>query len=149
MRPAIPFDVALRELSPQAAAQTRTYRARLKPVERAAAAARRHRHAGRRPRHVGYAQVAAMPATALTQSNGQPALWVVKRSRRASRWARVELLRVVGARLPQRRGAGLRPPPGGAQVVTAGVQKMAPGLNVALPISLRVRRAETNKAAAR
>ena len=30
------FDVALRELSPQAAAQTRTYRARLKPRQRAA-----------------------------------------------------------------------------------------------------------------
>ena len=42
------FDVVLRELSPQAAAQTRTFRARLKPAHAAAAAARSHRHAGRR-----------------------------------------------------------------------------------------------------
>ena len=42
------FEVVLRELSPQAAAQTRTFRARLKPVDAAAAAARRDRHARRR-----------------------------------------------------------------------------------------------------
>ena len=44
------FDVVLRELSPQAAAQTRTFRARLKPATPAAAPARRDRHAGRRAR---------------------------------------------------------------------------------------------------
>ncbi len=74
------FEVALRELSPQAAPQTRTYRARLKPVSA-------------RPlplgatatlvtdRVVSDAAVAAIPATALTQANGHPAVWVVKHGR--------------------------------------------------------------------
>ena len=123
--------MALRELSPQAAAQTRTYRARLKPVNA-------------RPlplgatatlvtdRVVSDMQVAAIPATALTQANGQPAVWVVKHAGKEP----------VGTR---RAGAAWRCTatatttcwspalPAGGQVVTAGVQKMAPGLKVALP----------------
>ena len=71
------FEVVLRELSPQAAAQTRTFRARLKPVTP-------------RPlplgatatliveRQVGEAPAAAIPASAITQNNGQPAVWVVR-----------------------------------------------------------------------
>ena len=73
------FEVALRELSPQAAAQTRTFRARLKPVTP-------------RPlplgatatlvveRQVGEAPTAAIPASAITQNKGQPAVWVVRRA---------------------------------------------------------------------
>ena len=49
------FEVALRELSPQAAAQTRTYRARLKPDRARAIAARRDGHARRGPRRLGRA----------------------------------------------------------------------------------------------
>jgi RND family efflux transporter MFP subunit len=124
------FDVALRELSPQAAAQTRTYRARLKPVtprplplgstatllvERAA----------------GEAGVASIPTSAMTQSNGQPALWIV-RPEGEGRSGTVDLTRVEvhGYRNDEVLVSG---PPAGKLVVTAGVQKMAPGLRVALP----------------
>ena len=127
--PAQTFDVVLRELSPQAAAQTRTFRARLKPatprqlplgstatlvVERAA----------------GDAPAAVVPASALTQHDGQPAVWVVRRAGSEAAGT-VELIGVAvhGYRTNQALVSGL---PAGELVVTAGVQKMAPGLKVAL-----------------
>lgn len=131
--PADQFDVALRELSPQAAVQTRTYRARLKlvsaralPLGATATLAADRVLAG--------TTVAAIPASAITQSDGQPALWVVKHSGKEPA-ASVELLRVSvhGYRNDQVLVSGA---PAGARVVTAGVQKMAPGLKVALPASL-------------
>ena len=125
------FDVVLRELSPQAAAQTRTYRARMKPAtvrrlplgatatlvaERAAAA---------------QTSVAAIPASAITQTDGQPALWVVRQPAGETP-ATVELVRVAvhGYRNEEVLVSG---PPAGVLVVTAGVHKMAPGLPIALP----------------
>ena len=125
------FDVTLRELSPQAAAQTRTFQARMKPlsprklplgatasvlVERSAVAA---------------ASVATIPAAAITQSNGKPALWVVRRAG-ADGAATVGLVpvSVQGYRNDEVLVSGL---PAGTMVVTAGVQKMSPGLRVALP----------------
>jgi membrane fusion protein, multidrug efflux system len=128
--PSDAFDVALRELSPQASAQTRTYRARLKPVSPralplgATATLMADRVMSGTP-------VAAIPAAAITQSGGQPALWVVKRSG-IDPVGTVELLRVSvhGYRNDEVLVSG---PPAGEQVVTAGVQKMAPGLKVALP----------------
>ena len=124
------FDVTLRELSPQAAAQTRTYRARLKPVNA-------------RPlplgatatlvtdRVVSDVHVAAIPATALTQANGHAAVWLVKHAGDEP-VGRVELAPVTvhGYRNDLALVSGV---PAGGQVVTAGVQKMAPGLQVALP----------------
>ena len=104
--PADSFDVSLRELSPQAAAQTRTYRARLKPTNArvlplgATATLLTDRVMSGTP-------VAAVPATAMTQSNGQPALWVVKHTGKEP-VGTVELIARFGARLPQRRRAGLR-----------------------------------------
>ncbi|WP_457266159.1 efflux RND transporter periplasmic adaptor subunit [Pseudomonas sp. P5_C3] len=65
------FDVTLRELSPQAAAQTRTYRARLKPMQALPLGATATVMAKSVMTNVS---VAAVPATALTQSGGQPAL---------------------------------------------------------------------------
>ena len=125
-----PFEVALRELSPQAAAQTRTYRARLKPADA-------------RPlplgatatlitdRVVADVQVAAIPATALTQANGHPAVWLVKHAGNEPTGS-VDLMPVAvhGYRNDLAMVSGV---PAGGQVVTAGVQKMAPGLKVALP----------------
>jgi hypothetical protein len=74
--------------------------------------------------------VAAVPAGAVTQSKGQPALWVVRHSGTGPA-ATVELMHVVvhGYRNDEVLVSG---PPAGALVVTAGVQKMAPGLRVAL-----------------
>lgn len=124
------FAVTLRELSPQAAAQTRTYRARLQPVS------------GRplplgatatllAEREMTGSSVAAVPATALTQSSGQPALWVVTPAGKELAGS-VELVpvAVLGYRNDEVLVSG---PQAGALVVTAGVQKMAPGMQVALP----------------
>ena len=124
------FDVVLRELSPQAAPQTRTYRARLKP-----AAARRLPLGATATlvveRAVTETPAAAIPAAAITQSNGQPALWVVRRAN-TEPVGTVDLIRVAvhGYRNDAVLVSG---PPAGELVVIAGVQKMAPGLRVALP----------------
>lgn len=124
------FDVALRELSPQAAAQTRTFQARLKPT------------AGRKlplgatatvvvERPVVDWAMAAIPAAAITQNNGKPALWVVRRAANEPA-ATVQLapVSVHGYRNEEVLVSGL---PAGTVVVTAGVHKMAPGLRVAAP----------------
>jgi RND family efflux transporter MFP subunit len=128
--PADFFEVSLREMSPQAASQTRTYRARLKPVNA------RTLPLGATAtlvtdRVVSDVQAAAIPATALTQANGHPAVWVVKRAGKEPVGS-VDLtpVAVLGYRNDLALVSGL---PAGGQVVTAGVQKMAPGLKVALP----------------
>lgn len=128
--PEASFDVVLRELSPQAAQQTRTFRARLKP------AAARSLPLGATAtllveRPAADTKAAPVPAAALTQANGQPAVWVVRRND-AAPVATVELTRIAvhGYRNDDVLISGL---PAGELVVTAGVQKMAPGLRVALP----------------
>ena len=128
--PADMFDVALRELSPQAAAQTRTYRARLK-LTNARALPLGATATLLTDRVMSGTPVAAVPAAAITQGNGQPALWVVKHTGKEL-VGTVELLRVSvhGYRNDEVLVSGL---PAGEQIVTAGVQKMAPGLKVALP----------------
>lgn len=122
------FDVTLRELSPQAAAQTRTYRARLKPMQALPLGATATVTAERVMTGVS---AAAVPATALTQSGGQPALWVVTPVGKDPAGV-VELVQVavLGYRNDEVLVSG---PLAGALVVTAGVQKMASGLKVALP----------------
>jgi RND family efflux transporter MFP subunit len=124
------FDVVLRELSAQAAAQTRTYRARLKP------ATPRQLPLGATAtliteREAAGPQLASIPAAAITQSKGQPALWTARRAGDELAGV-VELAPVVvhGYRNDEALVSGL---PAGTIVVTAGVQKMAPGLRVALP----------------
>ena len=124
------FDVALRELSPQASAQTRTFRARLKPLTPralplgATATLMADRVISETP-------VATLPASALTQADGKPAVWVVKQAGKEP-LGTVQLVRVnvLGYHNDDVLVAG---PPAGEQVVTAGVHKMAPGLKVALP----------------
>jgi RND family efflux transporter MFP subunit len=127
------FAVALRELSPQAAAQTRTYRARLKPVDARplplGATARLDAD-----RVASDEQVASIPASALTQSNGKPAVWVVKPAGKEP-VGTVNLTTVV-VHAYRNDLALVSGVPNGEQVVTAGVQKMAPGLKVALPVPM-------------
>lgn len=124
------FEVSLRELSPQAAAQTRTYQARLKPVQprKLPLGATATLFA---ERAMAQSQVAAIPTAAITQSGGQPAVWVV-RHKTGEQADIVELARVTvnGYRNDDVLISGL---PSGTLVVSAGVQKMAPGLRVALP----------------
>ncbi len=125
------FDVVLRELSPQASAQTRTFRARLKPTSP------RQLPLGATAtlvadRTLAGAPVAAIPATALTQTQGQPAVWIVRHKANEAQGT-VELVPVAihGYRNEEVLVSG---PPAGEMIVTAGVQKMAPGLQVALPV---------------
>ena len=120
----------MRELSPQAAAQTRTFRARLKPATpRPLPLGATATLVVERP--VGEARAAAIPAAAITQNRGQPAVWVVRRAG-SEPVGTVDLLgvNVHGYRNEEVLVSG---PPAGVLVVTAGVQKMAPGLHVALP----------------
>jgi RND family efflux transporter MFP subunit len=123
------FEVTLRELSPQAAPQTRTFRARFKPVK--ARVLPLGATATLIVERVSTASLdAAVPASAITQSNGQPAVWVVRRAK-AGAGGTVELVRVAvhGYHNNEVLVSG---PTAGELVVAAGVQKMAPGLRVAL-----------------
>ena len=126
-RPTQPFDVVLRELSPQAASQTRTYRARLKPATPRPLPLGATRHARGRPRRSATAPAAAIPAAAMTQNKGQPAVWVVRRAG-TEPVGTVELIarRRCTATATTRCWSPVRRP--ATLVVTAGVQKMAPGL---------------------
>lgn len=132
--PDVFFDVELRELSAQASAQTRTYRARLKPVKP-------------QPLPLGAsatliadqsdpsALVAAIPASALTQEQGEAAVWTVQQEADGSAGT-VKLVKVAikGYRSDEVLVSG---PSAGTLIVTAGVQKMAPGLRVGLPATVK------------
>jgi RND family efflux transporter MFP subunit len=118
--PSESFDATLRELSPQAATQTRTYRARLKPAKALPLGATATVTAERVMSSVA---VAAVPATALTQSGGQPALWTVS----SEGVVDLERVAVWGYRNDEVLVTG---PRAGTLVVTAGVQKMTSGLKV-------------------
>jgi RND family efflux transporter MFP subunit len=124
------FDVVLRELAPQAASTTRTFRARMKPatprVLPLGASARLVVE-----RAVEDARTAAIPAAAITQKDGRPAVWIVRREA-ADPVATVGLTNVV-VHAFHNDEALISGPEAGALVVTAGVQKMAPGLKVAVP----------------
>lgn len=128
------FALTLRELAPQAAAQTRTYRAKLRPASArglplgASATVTAQSAAGN-------IAVAAIPASAITQANGQPAVWAVRAARATTpgdATAIVELIPVSvhGYRSDEVLVSG---PAAGERIVTAGVQKMAPGLRVVVP----------------
>lgn len=124
------FYVELREISAQAAAQTRTYRARLKPAQ-----ARRlplGASATLVAERVGAgAPTASVPATALTQRDGKPAVWAA-RPIDGKLTARVELV-PVAVRGYRNDTVLVSGPQEGTVVVTAGIHKMSPGLVVAMP----------------
>jgi len=120
----------LRELSPQAASTTRTFRARLKP-------------ATPRPLPLGASATlvvdrpiadnatATIPATAITQNKGEPAVWVVRREG-TEMVGTVQLL-AVSVYAYRNDEVLVSGPSAGQLIVTAGVHKMAPGLKVAFP----------------
>ncbi len=124
------FAVELRELSAQASTQTRTYRARLKPVSprslplgASATLVAEHTDAG--------AKVATIPASALTQDQGKPAVWTVQTDKSGTTGT-VKLVQVAiqGYSSDEVQVSG---PAAGTLIVTAGVQKMAPDLRVRVP----------------
>jgi RND family efflux transporter MFP subunit len=125
-----PFEVVLRELSPQAAATTRTFRARLKPATpRLLPLGASATLVVDRP--VGDNAAATIPAAAITQNKGQPAVWVVRREG-AEPVGTVQLL-AVSVHAYRNDEVLVSGPSAGEFVVTAGVQKMAPGLKVSFP----------------
>lgn len=124
------FVLELRELSGEAAAQTRTYRARLKPASLRAlplgASATLVAE-----REIDGAPSASIPASAITQDKGSPALWTVRQAGDVPIGiVHLAKVSVHGYRNDMVLVSGL---PAGTLVVTAGVQKMSPGLRVALP----------------
>ena len=129
--PAESFDVVLRELSPQAASTTRTFRARLKPATRRALPLGASATLAVQAPTTSEARAAAIPASAITQNKGQPAVWIVRREGPES-VGTVNLSNVVVHEYRNDVALVSGPNPG-ELVVTAGVQKMAPGLKVALP----------------
>jgi hypothetical protein len=80
-------------------------------------------------RSVGDEAAAVIPAAAMTQNNGKPAVWIVHRTG-SEAIGTVDLQSVVvhGYRNDEALVSG---PPAVELIVTAGVQKMAPGLRVA------------------
>ena len=124
-----PFEVVLREMSPQAASTTRTFRARLKPATpRPLPLGASATLVVQRP--VSASAAAAIPAAAITQNKGQPAVWVVHREG-AEPTGTVALVDVA-VHAYRNDEVLVSGPAAGALIVTAGVQKMAPGLKVAL-----------------
>lgn len=123
------FSVVLRELSPSAAAGTRTYRARYrlpasKDTEQAqlgmTATVWLDTGAGGPER----APVAVLPASALHHRDGQPAVWTVDRERGRATRVPVEVVR-YGQDEVAVRGLGA-----GLWVATAGVHKLTEGMQV-------------------
>jgi membrane fusion protein, multidrug efflux system len=124
------FEVVLRELSPQAASTTRTFRARLKPTTP-------------RPLPLGASATlvvdrpiadnaaAVIPATAISQNKGHSAVWMVRREG-AEPVGTVQLID-VSVHAYHNDEVLVSGPVAGELVVTAGVQKMSPGLKVSLP----------------
>ena len=82
-------------------------------------------------RQAGEAPAAIIPASAITQNKGQPAVWVV-RPAGTEPAATVDLIN-VSVHAYRNDEVLVSGPPAGELVVIAGVQKMAPGLRVALP----------------
>ena len=74
---------------------------------------------------------ATIPAAAITQNKGQPAVWAVRREG-AETVGTVQLLAVC-VHAYRNDEVLVSGPSAGELVVTAGVQKMAPGLKVAFP----------------
>jgi hypothetical protein len=85
-------------------------------------------------RPVGDATAAGIPAAAITQNNGKPAVWVVRRER-GEPTGTVQLVDVQ-VHAYRNDEVFVSGPPSGELVVTAGIQKMAPGLKVALPAAV-------------
>ena len=124
------FEVSLRELAPQAAAQTRTFRARLQPTPpRPLPLGATATLVVDRP--VSSSAAAALPASSISQSKGQPALWIVRRSKTEG----VGIVELVPVEVHAYRNDEVlvSGPPAGELVVVAGVHKMSPDLKVLLP----------------
>lgn len=125
--PGLAAQLKLRELSPTAAAQTRTFRARFSILDKSPAI-RQALHLGMTANlHMAAKdgeRAAVLPATALWKNNGRSMVWQVANSANKLVAQPVEIIRYTDEAVLVR---GL---PDGAKVVSAGIQKLALGLDV-------------------
>ncbi|PKO88867.1 MAG: efflux RND transporter periplasmic adaptor subunit [Betaproteobacteria bacterium HGW-Betaproteobacteria-12] len=121
--PGLAVQLKLRELSPAAAAQTRTFRARFSILDKSPAlqlgmTAKLHLAAK------DAEPAAVLPATAIWKTNGTSMVWQVASGGSKLVAQPVEVIRYTDEAVLVR---GL---PDGTKVVTAGIQKLTPGLEV-------------------
>lgn len=117
----------LREVAPAAAAQTRTFRARFSIADRTTAVRQVLRLGMTANLHLagrGGEPAAVLPATALLETNGKTTVWQIDASGRRIVEKPVEVIRYTDEAVLVR---GLE---NGAKVVSAGIQKLDPGLDV-------------------
>lgn len=123
--PAIRAVGRVREIAPQADPATRTFRVRVGLAE--APPAMRLGAVVTGTANLSAEPVLAVPASALTQAGGRPAVWVVDRASGAVAIRPVDVLRYEPAGVVV--AGGLEP---GEVVVTSGVQALRPGQTVRL-----------------
>lgn len=123
----ITLALKLRELAPSAAAQTRTLRARFSILDKSPAV-RQALHLGMTANlHLaggGGVLAAVLPATAILKTNGKASVWQVDSSGKHVVEQSVDVVRYADETVLVR---GLAD---GAKVVSAGIQKLDPGLEI-------------------
>jgi RND family efflux transporter MFP subunit len=123
--PAVTVTGRVREVAPQADPVTRTFEVKVGLTDPPAAMRLGTTVVGRMD--ADFSSVIDVPATALTQSNQQPAVWVVDPSTSTVSLRTIDVLRFDPAAVVV--SSGLAP---GDVVVTAGVQALYPGQKVRL-----------------
>jgi RND family efflux transporter MFP subunit len=125
--PDLAVGLKLRELAPAAAAQTRTFRARFSITDKSPAA-HQALHLGMTANlHLASTDgepAAVVPATALLKTNGKTTVWQMDDSGKRLTAKPVEVIRYTDE------SALVRGLSDGARVVSAGIQKLDPGLDV-------------------
>lgn len=124
--PTISAKGRVREVAPRADTQTGTFRVRVGLIDPPAELRLGSIVTGRAI--FGEVNVVEIPATALTSSEGRPAVWVVDPAASTVDLRQIEVERFLTATVIV--AGGLKP---GEQVVTAGVQALRPGQAVRLP----------------
>jgi len=123
--PAVTANGRVREVAAQASAATRTFEVKVGLTEPPAAMRLGATVTGRL--ETDAVPMIEIPATALTRSNQQPAVWIVDPASRTVSLRNVDVLRFEQAAVVVSRGLDT-----GEIIVTAGVQAMHPGQKVRL-----------------
>lgn len=125
--PELTLPLKLRELSPAASAQTRTFRARFSILDKSSTARQALHLGGTATLHLaaGDGELATvLPATAVWQTDGKSMVWQIENAGNKIVAQPVEVIRYTDEAVLVRGIAD------GAKVVSAGVQKLTPGLEV-------------------
>ena len=115
----------MREVAPQADPVTRTYQVKIGLTDPPAAMRLGSTVVGRASATSG--EVIEVPATALTEANGRPAVWVVDPATQTVALRNIDVVRYDPASVTVSQGIEA-----GDVVVTAGVQALRPGQKVRL-----------------